>query len=115
MTLETFRAKVSRYRKFDVLRGAVFMGLIASTAFPAMFVIRRSDGHGFDATCVAVVLGSYTVIAALMFYILLPMRQRHLRRMQAGCPACGKLLIGQHSHKVLATGRCPACGSQVLE
>ncbi len=115
MTLETFRAKVSSYRKFEVLRVAAFMGLIACTAFPTMFVIRRLDGHGFDTTCVAVVFGSYTVIAGLMFYVLSPMHQRHLRRMQAGCPACGKLLVGQHSQKVLVTGRCPACGSKVLE
>lgn len=90
------------------------MALMGAAAFPTMFVVRRLDAVGFDATSVAVVSASYTVIAVLMFYVLSPMRQRHLRKLQAGCPTCGRLLLGKHANSVIATGRCPACGNQVV-
>ena len=115
MTLDTFKSNVRTYWKLEVLRGVIFLALMGAAAFPTQFVVRRLDAVGFDATSVAVVSASYTLIAALMFYVLSPMRQRHLRRVQAACPACGKVLLGQHSQSVIATGRCPACGSQVLQ
>lgn len=115
MTLDTFKSKVSSYWKLEMLRGALFIILMAAAAIPTMFVARRLDRAGFDAIAIAVVSLSYLIIAALMFYVLSPLRQKHLRKLRAECPSCGRLLLGKHATSVIATGRCPTCGNQVLQ
>jgi hypothetical protein len=115
MTLDTFKSAVRSYWRLEILRGTLFMALLGVAAFPTIFVVRRLDVAGFDGTTVAVVSASYMVIAALMFYVVSPLRKRHLERLRAGCPACSRMLLGRHSQSVITTGRCPACGSQVLQ
>jgi hypothetical protein len=115
MNLDTFKSSVRSYWRLEILRGAMLVALMGAPAFPTAFVVRRLEVAGFDATSIVIVSASYAVIAALMFYVLSPMRKSQLRRMEAGCPACGRLLLGRLSRTVIATGRCPACGRQVLE
>jgi hypothetical protein len=98
-----------------MLRGALFMALLGAASLSTLFVIRRVDRVGFDALAVVVVSASYAVIAALMFYVLAPMRKKHLLRLHADCPTCGKLLLGKRSQAVLGSGRCPDCGSQIID
>ena len=97
MTLDTFKSKVSSYWKLEMLRGALFMVLMAAAAVPTLFVVRRLDRAGFDATAIAVISVSYMIIAVLMFYVLSPLRQKHLGKLQAECPTCGRLLLGKHA------------------
>ena len=115
MTLDTFRANVRGYRKSEFLRGTLFVCLLGAAALPALFVASRLDRVGFDTVSVVAVSASYAVIAALMFYVLAPMRRKHLRKLQGECPACGRLLLGRHSRTVMASGRCPDCESQVIQ
>lgn len=115
MTLVTFKSKVSSYWKLEMFRGALFMMLMGAAAVPTLFVVRRLDRGGFDATAMGVLSVSYMIIAVFMFYVLSPLRQKHLRKLQAECPACGRLLLGKRANAVIATGRCPACGNQVVQ
>jgi hypothetical protein len=115
MTADVFKTNLKTYRLLELVRGAFFMVLLGATALPVLFVIRRLDHAGLDATSVAVLSTSFVVIAALMFYTLVPWRKRVLVRLQADCPACGKLLLGRRAASVTDTGRCPACGRQVLD
>ena len=115
MTLDTFKSNVRSYRKSEFLRGALFFCLLGGAALPTLFVASRLDRVGFDTISVVVVSVSYAVIAVLMFYVLAPMRQKHLRKLQEGCPACGRMLLGRHSRVVITSGRCPDCGKQVIE
>jgi predicted RNA-binding Zn-ribbon protein involved in translation (DUF1610 family) len=114
MTLNTFKSNVRAYRISEILRGALFFCLLGAAALPTFFVASRSDRGGFDNISVLVVSASYAVIAALMFYVLAPMRRKHLRWLQGQCSSCGRLLLGRHARAVLATGRCPDCGNQVF-
>jgi hypothetical protein len=115
MTIGAFRSNVRGYWQSEVLRGLLFMTLLAAAAPPTLFVARRLDRVGFDALAVVVVVVSYSVIAALMFYVLAPMRTKHLRKLRGDCHICGKLLLGKRSQAVIASGRCPDCGSRILE
>lgn len=114
MTLDDFNSKVRDYRRFELLRGVLFCCLLLSLAFPTLFVGKRIDRAGFDGMAVTVISASYGAIAALMFYVLAPMRRKHLRKLHGECPTCGRLLLGSYSGKVIDTGRCPNCKSQVL-
>src|SRR3989442_1729084 len=42
MTVETFRASVSSFRRSEVLRGALFKCLLGLAALPTLFVVARS-------------------------------------------------------------------------
>src|SRR5262245_60087784 len=110
MTVEAFNSCVTTYRRSEILRGALFMALMGAAAFPPLFIVGRLDTAGFDSTSIIVVLSSYLAIAALMFYVLSPMRKRYLQKLHADCPACGRLLLGKHAQSVMATRRCPSCG-----
>ena len=115
MTIADFRSKVRGFRRAELLRGGVFLALLGAAAFPTLFVARQFDRVGFDAMAVVVVVLSYAVIAALMFHVLAPLRRMQMRKLQGNCPACGKLLMGERSRAVLASGKCPDCGRQILE
>ena len=115
MTLDTFKSNVRGYRKSEFLRGTFFFCLMGAAALPIKFMLSRLDRVGFDTISVLVVSVSFTLIAALMFYVLAPMRRKHLQKLQGECPHCGRLLLGQHSRPVMASGRCPDCGGQVIE
>jgi hypothetical protein len=115
MTLEDFKLHVRDYRRFELLRGVLFFCLLFSLAVPTLFVGRRIDRVGFDVIAIAVITVSYVVVAVLMFYVLAPMRRKHLSKLQGECPACGRLLLGKFSRPVMDTGRCPNCSSQVLQ
>jgi len=115
MNLDTFKANVDKHWRLEVLRGALFMMLMGAAALPTVFVVRRLDHAGFDAPAIGVVSVSYMIIAAFMFYNMSPIRQKQLRQLHAECPTCDRLLLGKHSGSVIATGRCPVCGSQVLQ
>src|SRR6266478_4562800 len=115
MTLETFKSNVGSYRRFEILRGGLFMALMGAAAAPTMFAVRRLDRVGFDAASVLVVSASYTLIVVLMLFVLFPMRKRYLRKLQAECPGCGRLLLGKQARSVIAFGQCPTCGTQVLQ
>src|SRR4051794_29952020 len=88
MTLEDFKSHVRDYRRFELLRGVLFFFLLFSLAFPTLFVGRRIDRIGFDAIAIAVISISYVVVAVLMFYVLAPMRRKHLSKLRGECPAC---------------------------
>jgi len=115
MTLDCLKAKIASYRKLEFLHGTVFMMLLVTILFPTLFVIKRVDRAGFDSVCVSVISVSYGIIAALMFYVLARFGQKHLRRLEGNCPGCGGLLLGRASCAVIATNRCPRCGTQVLQ
>ena len=115
MTLEHFKSHVRDYRRFELLRGVLFFGLLFRLAFPTLFVGQRIDRVGFDSLAVVVMSVSYTVVAVLMFHVLAPMRRKHLSKLHGECPASGRLLLGKYSHAVMDTGRCPHCSSQVLQ
>ncbi len=76
------------------------MCLLFSIAFPVLFVSSRIDQVGFDTVSVTVIAVSITVIASLMFYVLVPRRRKQLLQLQGGCPACGRLLLGKRSGAV---------------
>jgi len=90
------------------------MCLLGLAALPTLFVVARLDRAGLDTASLVVVSVSYAVTAALMFYVLAPMRRKYLRKLNGDCPSCGKLLLGKRSQAVLTSGRFPDCGSQVL-
>ncbi|SPE59895.1 hypothetical protein SBV1_3520008 [Verrucomicrobia bacterium] len=115
MTIDDFTSSLRSYWRSELLRGALFMALLGATSLPTVFVVRRLDRAGFDTIAVVAVSVSYAVIAALMFYVLAPMRRKYLRKLQGDCPTCGKLLLGKRSRAVIASGRCPDCGSQILQ
>jgi hypothetical protein len=113
--MESFKLNLSSYWKWEILRGGLFLVLMGAAAVPTIFAVRRSDSMGFDTTSIIVVSASYAVIAVLMYYVLVPLRKRCLRKLQAECLGCGRLLLGKHSDSVLATGRCPVCGNRVVQ
>jgi len=115
MTINGFRSNVRGYWRSELLRGGLLMVLFGAAALPTIFAARRVERVGFDALAIVVVSVSYAVIAALMFYVLAPMRRKHLRKLQGDCPTCGKLLLGKRSRAVIVSGRCPDCGSQIVE
>jgi DNA-directed RNA polymerase subunit RPC12/RpoP len=115
MTLEDFKSHVRDYRRFELLRGVLFFGLLFGLAFPTLFVGRRIDRVGFDALAITIISVSYIAVAILMFYVLAPMRRKQLSKLRGECPACGRLLLGKSSHAVMDTGRCPHCSSQILQ
>jgi hypothetical protein len=56
----------------------------------------------------------FLAYAALVCWLLWR-RQRHLRAVRLRCPQCGRPLEGLSERVAAATGRCDACGGQVLE
>jgi hypothetical protein len=115
MTINTFKSNVGSYRKQEILRGALFLALMVAAAAPTTFAEQHMESMGFHTASIIVVSASFAIIAVLMFYVLSPMRTRCLRKLQANCSACGILLLSKHSDSVIATGRCPVCGNQVLQ
>jgi hypothetical protein len=115
MTLPDFKSHVTAYRRFEWLQVVLFFCLLFSLAVPTLFVARRIDHFGFDFTAIAVISVSYVVVAVLLFYVLVPMRRKHLSNLQGECPACCRMLLGRHSHIVMDTGRCPRCSRQILQ
>lgn len=115
MTVEGFRSNVKGYRRSERVRGALFIASLGVASLPTMFVLRRLDRVGFDTVAAIVVSVSYATLAAVMFYVLVPMRRTYLEKLQGNCPACGKLLLGRRSRAVMIRGQCPDCGRQVLQ
>ena len=113
MTAEMFRTNLKRYRKIEVLRAMAFIVLLSLVVFPNRFLVQQVDSEGIDAASVGVVSLSYTLIAMLMLYVLIPARKHLLVKWGLQCPGCGRALFGKLSGEVLSTGTC-ACGRPIL-
>lgn len=113
MTIETFRSNIKRYRRFEAVQALLFLVLILLSILPNRFLVHQADQQGLDPASIAVVALSYTLIAMLMLYVAMPMRQRTLRKWGLQCPGCGRDLFGEASTEVMATGYC-SCGRPIL-
>lgn len=113
MTAEMFRTNLRRYRKIEALRVVSFLALLGLVALPNWFLVRQVDSEGIDAASVGVVSLSYTLIAMLMLYVLIPARKNLLEKWGLRCPGCGRALFGKLSGEVLSTGTC-TCGRPIL-
>jgi hypothetical protein len=69
----------------------------------------------FDTVAIMVLAVSFILIAAAMFYVLVPMRRRFLGKLQGNCPTCGELLLGRRSRVVTKSGQCPSCGGRIVD
>jgi len=113
MTAEMFKTNLKRYRKVEALRATSFLGLLALVALPNWFLVKQVDSDGIDAASLGVVSLSYTLIAMLMLYVLVPARRHLLVKWGLQCPGCGRPLFGKLSGEVLSTGTC-SCGRPIL-
>jgi len=113
MTLEEFQAKRKAYRRTQVLPGFTSLALFGVGGIVTGFVAKRMDRVGFDAICVALTVGSYALIALLMFYLLARIPRRRLLELGLICTKCDARLNSGFNREVVATGRC-SCGNQVL-
>lgn len=113
MTAEMFRTNLKRYRKVEALRAVSFLVLLGLVGLPNWFLVKQVDSEGIDAASIGVVSLSYTLIAMLMLYVLIPARRHLLVKWGLRCPGCGRALFGKLSGEVLSTGTC-SCGRPIL-
>ena len=108
-----FKSQMASYQRV-VFRTFVYLCILFIFAFALVYiVVRRLVEIGLDVTCLIVLAVLIPTIAVLMVYLLLK-PEKCMRKLGLVCPACGKSLVGWSSRAVIATGRCGACGGQVL-
>jgi hypothetical protein len=89
--------------------GPVSVGLgIAQLVF-----LRIAEGRLERATVTAIAGVAFLVYLALVVWLIVRM-DRRVRAVRPACPQCGKRLHGLSERIASATGRCDACGGQVI-
>lgn len=104
------RAAAKRQERRDTNRLALFAvpGGLAQLAF-----IRWADAHLARGTAVPVEAAVFLVYIGVVIWLIVRLRQRR-RDAAPRCPQCAILLVGLPERVAGATGRCEACGGQVI-
>jgi hypothetical protein len=76
--------------------------------------LRWAEGHLDRDTVTAIAGIAFLVYMALVIWLIWRM-DRRVRAVRPACPQCGKRLHGLTERVAGATGRCDACGGQVIE
>jgi hypothetical protein len=104
------RAAAKRQASRDTNRLALFAvpGGLAQLAF-----INWADAHLARDTAVLLEAGLFVAYMSAVVWLIVRMRRR-AREAAPRCPRCAAALVGLSERVVSATGRCDACGGQVI-
>jgi hypothetical protein len=76
--------------------------------------IRWAEGR-FERDAVTAIAGvAFVIYLGLVAWLIWRM-DRRVRAVRPACPQCGRGLHGMSERMASATGRCDACGGQILQ
>ena len=108
---ERLRADGQSLERHD---GRVLAVVSVGLGLAQLLLMRWLDSRLAHARAIAIEGTVVLVYLALIAWLIWRM-QRRLRATRITCPQCGVRLEGMSERVVAATGRCDACGGQVLE
>jgi len=82
--------------------------------FAQLFFLRWADAHLERRPKLAIAVPVFLAYLALVGWLLWRL-QRDRRAARPKCPSCGAALEELSQRVVSATGRCDACGAQIIE
>jgi hypothetical protein len=82
--------------------------------FAQLIFLRWADSHLSRETKTKIAVPLFFAYLALVAWLLWRF-QRGRRAAQPRCPSCGSILEELSQRVAAATGRCDACGTQILE
>jgi hypothetical protein len=113
-TRASFVRQRDAVRRADRRHGRVLAAVAVGLGIGQLALMRWLQGHVPHGTAVAIEGAVFLGYSAAVLWLLLR-RQAALGAAYPACPACGARLKGMSERVASATGRCDACGGQVLE
>jgi predicted RNA-binding Zn-ribbon protein involved in translation (DUF1610 family) len=112
------RAAFDRQRQLvkDVSRreGRVLVPVSVGLGIGQLVFLRWAEGRLEPETVTAIAGVAFLIYMGLVIWLIWRM-DRRVRAVRPSCPQCGKRLQGLSERVAGATGRCDACGGQVIE